>query len=59
LALHYLGFIISTPFLVIASMIIMGSKLKTAFIMSIILTGTTYMFFEILFKVSLPQGILF
>jgi len=40
-------------------MIIMGSKLKTAFIMSIILTGTTYMFFEILFKVSLPQGILF
>lgn len=59
LALHYLGFIISTPFLVIASMIIMGSKLKMAFIMSIILTGTTYMFFEILFKVSLPQGILF
>jgi hypothetical protein len=58
IALHYLGFIISTPFLVLASMKIMGSKTLPAIIMAFLLTGVIYIFFAILFRVSLPHGIL-
>ncbi|MDP3443272.1 MAG: tripartite tricarboxylate transporter TctB family protein [Ignavibacteria bacterium] len=58
IALHYLGFTISTPFLVLASMKIMGSKTLPAIIMAFLLTGVIYIFFAILFRVSLPHGIL-
>ena len=58
-ALYLLGFVIPTLAFTLATPIILGTKFKTAVLVSLPVTAVLYVVFFIFFKVPIPSGILF
>jgi hypothetical protein len=58
-AIHLLGFVIPTVAFTLATPMVLGTKFKTAVLVSIPVTAVLYVVFFIFFKVPIPSGILF
>ena len=58
-AIYLLGFVIPTLAFTLATPMILGTKFKTAVLVSIPVTAVLYVVFFIFFKVPIPSGILF
>ena len=58
-ALYLLGFVIPTLAFTLAAPMILGTKFKTAILVSLPVTAVLYAVFFIFFKVPIPSGILF
>jgi putative tricarboxylic transport membrane protein len=58
-AIYLLGFIIPTAAFMLATPMTLGTKFKTALLVSVPATAVIYVVFFILFKVPIPSGILF
>lgn len=57
-AIHLLGFVIPTLAFTLATPMVLGTKFKTAVLVSIPVTAVLYVVFFIFFKVPIPSGIL-
>lgn len=58
-AIYLLGFVIPTLAFTLATPMALGTKFKTAVLVSIPMTAVLYVVFFIFFKVPIPSGILF
>ena len=58
-AIYLLGFIIPTLAFTLATPMVLGTKFKTAVLVSLPVTAVLYVVFFIFFKVPIPSGILF
>jgi len=58
-AIYLLGFVIPTLAFTLATPMILGTKFKTAVLVSLPVTAVLYVVFFIFFKVPIPSGILF
>lgn len=60
ISLGVLGYLISTPIYLVATMLLLGSKnKKTIFLVTTISVTLIYVGFKVLLNVPIPQGILF
>jgi putative tricarboxylic transport membrane protein len=58
-AIHLLGFVIPTLAFTLATPLSLGTKFKTALLVSLPVTAVLYVVFFVFFKVPIPAGILF
>ena len=58
-AIYLLGFVIPTLLFTLATPLLLGTKFKTALLVSLPVTAVLYVVFFIFFKVPIPSGILF
>jgi hypothetical protein len=58
-AIYLLGFVIPTLAFSLATPLLLGTKFKTALLVSLPVTAVLYVVFFIFFKVPMPSGILF
>lgn len=58
-AIYLLGFVIPTLAFTLATPMVLGTKFKTAVLVSLPVTAVIYLVFFVFFKVPIPSGILF